>query len=102
MSLRFEISKLAKSEMSRILRKLRELSENAALELAQEMQDCLFLLRSQPKVGRDRSRWGICLRSRVVGQYILIYRFDEEVLEVVRFVHGSRNLDSMFRPSAGG
>jgi plasmid stabilization system protein ParE len=101
MNLRFEISKLAKSEMNRVLRKLRELSENAAFTLAQEMQDCLLLIRSQPKVGRDRSQWGPGLRSRVVDQYLFIYRFNDELLEVIRFVHGSRNLDSMFRKSAG-
>ena len=102
MSLEFEISKLAITEMKRVLRDLRELSESAAFALAKEMQENLLLIRSQPKVGRDRSSWGPGLRSRVAGQYLFIYRFNDELLEVVRFVHGARNLDSMFRPSAGG
>ena len=45
---------------------------------------------ARPELGRD-------LRSFPVGDYLLIYRPVKEGIELVRVVHGARNLRRIFK-----
>jgi len=52
-----------------------------------------------PGIGRDRSDLAPGLRSVVVQRYLIFFRPINGGIEVVRILHGARNIDpSLFQP----
>ena len=47
-------------------------------------------------MGRTRNDLATGLRSFPVGNYVILYRPLENGVEVVRVVHGSRDIEDMF------
>ena len=71
------------------------------LETADRLIDSItsrfFLLASYPYMGRTRDedlRPG--LRSFPAGEYVIIYRIEDEDVVILRVVRGSRNLEALF------
>lgn len=53
-------------------------------------------LANSPGIGRARPELRPDLRSFPVGRYVLLYRPSEGGIEVVRVLHGMRDLDRIF------
>jgi toxin ParE1/3/4 len=49
-----------------------------------------------PERGRARPEIAEGARSLVVGQYLVLYRICENAAEIVRFIHGARDLSRSF------
>lgn len=49
-------------------------------------------------MGRLRDELTEGLRSFPVGRYVIFYRIVQDGVEIVRVLHGARDLDSIFRP----
>lgn len=49
-------------------------------------------LREYPERGRARPEIGEGMRSLVNGRYLIFYRIADDVVEVVRVLHGARDL----------
>ena len=60
------------------------------------LQKC-ELLAEQPGIGRGRSDLSSDLRSFVVGRYLILYRPIEDGIEVVRVLHGARNIEALLK-----
>jgi toxin ParE1/3/4 len=58
-------------------------------------QKC-WLLASMPEMGRLRPELAADLRSWAVGEYVIFYQPTIDGIVVVRVLHGSRDLPSMF------
>jgi toxin ParE1/3/4 len=59
--------------------------------------DRFFLLASHPNIGRTRDedlRPG--LRSFPVGEYVIIYRIEDEDVLILRVLRGSRDITALF------
>ena len=56
----------------------------------------LHLLAKQPGKGRARPELGHELRSFVVGHYVVFYRPSSKGIEIVRALHGARDIDAIF------
>lgn len=50
------------------------------------------ILEDWPLVGRARPELGDDLRSLVEWPYVVVYRVDSGVVEIVAFLHGARDL----------
>jgi toxin ParE1/3/4 len=53
-------------------------------------------LSTLPLVGRKRDEFEIGLYSFPVEGYIAFYRVRKDVVEIVRIIHGARDLDAIF------
>ena len=53
-------------------------------------------LAQWPQIGRRRSELAASLRSFSVGRYVIFYRPMENGIEVVRILHGARDLPPLF------
>lgn len=65
--------------------------------LIDSITDRFFLIANYPNIGRRRDddlRPG--LRSFPVGEYIIIYRLQNEDVQILRVLHGSRNIQALF------
>jgi len=49
-------------------------------------------LAAMPEMGRRREELAMHLRSFPVGRYIIFYRSMQEGIEIVRVLHGARDL----------
>jgi toxin ParE1/3/4 len=76
-------------------------TESGSVEIADRLIDSLtgrfFLLANYPNIGRRRDddlRPG--LRSLSVGEYIILYRMQDEDVLILRVLRGSRNIEALF------
>jgi toxin ParE1/3/4 len=53
-------------------------------------------LAAMPGMGRPREEFGAGLRSFAVGSYLIFYREYPDRLEIVRVLHGARDIESLF------
>ena len=75
-------------------------SESGSMEIADRFIDSLtdrfYLIAKNPYIGRRRDadlRPG--LRSYPVGEYVILYRIDDEDVLILHLVRGSRDLQSL-------
>jgi len=64
---------------------------------AADLESTCRILASQPKSGRPRDDLSHGLRSKVVGQHVVFFQATDDELLVVRIIHGSRDIDRVFR-----
>jgi toxin ParE1/3/4 len=76
--------------------------ESGSIEIADRLIDSIsarfYLLAAHPHLGRRRDedlRPG--LRSFPVGEYVIIYRLEEEDALILHVLRGSRNIESLLR-----
>src|SRR5260221_10237200 len=70
---------------------------SAAETLLRTFDEKLQMLAKNPGMGPARPDLGLALRSYPVGKYLLIYRSVKGGIELVRAVHGARDLRRLFR-----
>lgn len=70
---------------------------DAAMRLIDRIDAALQMLAANPLIGRDRAELGLRVKSFAVGNYVLFYRPASDGVELVRVLHGARNLRAIFR-----
>jgi toxin ParE1/3/4 len=74
---------------------------SAAEQLVDQFDDVLNMLARNPLAGRIRDDLAKDLRSFAVKSYILFYRAKIDGIELVRVLHGARDLRQLFKRSSG-
>ncbi|HEY1174460.1 MAG TPA: type II toxin-antitoxin system RelE/ParE family toxin [Verrucomicrobiae bacterium] len=69
---------------------------DAALNLLSEIQTKVFLYSRTPELGKKADHLRAGLRYFIKGNYLIFYRSNKGVLEVVRVLHGAQNLPELF------
>ena len=71
-------------------------SEEAANRLIDSITERFLLLANYPNVGRPRTDLRPGLRSFPLGDYVIIYRVQDEDVVIVRVLRGSRDIQALF------
>ena len=71
-------------------------SIDAADRLLDRLDSALDRLAEMPFIGRPRPDLGTGLRSLAVGNYVIYYVPTDSTVEVVRVLHGARDVDALF------
>ncbi len=76
-------------------------NKSGSIDIADRFVDSLterfYLLALNPHIGRRRDAdFGVGMRSLPVGEYIILYRIEEEAVLILHVVRGSRNLEALF------
>ena len=71
-------------------------NEEAAFHIADRINEKFELLSQFPHAGPARPELLPDLRSFPVGNYLILYRPIEDGVEIMRVVHGARNLRRLF------
>ena len=87
----------AETDVAEILEYLEERSPQAAELLAKAIDDRCSLLSQLPLMGRTREELAPGLRSVVVEPYVLFYRVTATAVEILRILHGSRDIDAIMK-----
>jgi toxin ParE1/3/4 len=68
----------------------------AASKLVKEITRRFVILRDYPHMGREQDKLLVNLRSFAVKNYLIFYQQFEGGIEVLRVLHGSRDIESIF------
>jgi len=90
---RFTRTAAAERDLSEIWEYIAEDNETAADKTLREIDAQCHVLGQYPKMGRDRSDIVPGVRSFPVGKYLIFYRETGQGIEIIRVLHGARNLD---------
>jgi toxin ParE1/3/4 len=71
-------------------------NQAAANRLIATIDQKLNLLSDSPQIGQNREELAPSLRSLPVGKYLLFYRIIPNGIELVRVIHGARDIESIF------
>lgn len=71
-------------------------SEKRAVAFIRKIEKVLALLAENPEMGRIRSDLEKNLRSFPVGNFVIFYEAIENGIEVLRVLHGARDIPDIF------
>lgn len=69
---------------------------DAADRFLDAIADRIGQLRENPRMGRLRPDIAADARFLPMGNYVVLYRLADDVIEIVRVVHGARDVTSLF------
>ena len=70
--------------------------ESSAEKFVREINRKFILLRDNPLAGREQNDYLVGLRSFVVKDYFIFYLPFDNGIEVLRVLHSSRDIESIF------
>lgn len=88
----YRLSGRALTDLASIVDYLSDFNPNAAHRLVDRLEERWELLVTQPRSGASRPYLGSELREVIVGEYLSIYRLDGDDIEIVRILHGRRDI----------
>ncbi|HJU53886.1 MAG TPA: type II toxin-antitoxin system RelE/ParE family toxin [Pyrinomonadaceae bacterium] len=91
-----KVTAAAEEDLRKIWAYVAEHNREAANKLIKDITGKFALLRDHPHMGRDQSRLLVHLRSFVVRDYFIFYQPFDDGLEILRVLHGSRDIESIF------
>lgn len=71
-------------------------SEANADGFIDKIYETMELLAGQPGLGRHRDELAPGIQSFAVGRYIVFYRVFTGAIEIVRVLHGARDIENIF------
>jgi len=86
----------AKIDLAEIWDYIADDSEDRADSFIDSIDRKFRILADQPNIGRMRDELVEGLRSFPIGRYIIFYRPLPDGIEVIRVLHGARDLDAIF------
>lgn len=88
----FRLSVRAMADLQSIVDYISDFNPNAAHRLVDQLEERWKLLATQPRSGAPRSDLGSELREVVVGDYLSIYLLNDGDIEIIRILHGRRDI----------
>lgn len=68
----------------------------AADRVLDDMEQCFVMLADNPQMGRYRPDIAPELRYFISGKYLILYRTVNDGVQIVRIIHGARDLPNAF------
>lgn len=96
MPLTLLISASARADLLELWVYVAEDSSEQADRVLERVLEVAEKLGEWPEMGRARNELRVGIRSLVVGSHVLFYRVTENRLEVVRVLHGRRDVGAAF------
>lgn len=91
-----KVAAAAAEDLKEIWSYVAENNPEAANSLLKEITRRFSILRDHPHMGREQDKLLVNLRSFAIKNYIIFYRPFEGGVEILRVLHGSRDIGSIF------
>ncbi len=89
---------LAEADILEIWDYIADDSIDAADRWVDRLDEQLGLLAEQPMMGRSRDELSPGVRSFPLGRYVIFYAPLDDGIDVIRVLHGARDVDAVFKP----
>ncbi len=86
----------ARSDLRDIALRIAEYSFRRSISYVDEIETRCRGIADFLRSGAPRPQWGTDVRMIVHGKYLVVYRSRDEVVQILRIVHGARDLDALF------
>jgi toxin ParE1/3/4 len=63
-----------------------------------EIDEKSHMLAQSPFIGKARDEFGPTIRSFPISNYLLFYQPIEDGIEIIRVLHGARDIEALFNP----
>ena len=93
---KLEFSTHALADLEEIWFHYSEKGEASANKVLKEITGKFSKLLEFPKIGKERNDFLIGLRSFLAGKFLIFYQEIDSGIEIVRVVHGSRDIQQVF------
>jgi toxin ParE1/3/4 len=90
-----KVAATAEEDLGEIWAYVAEQNPDAASNLVKEITSRFATLRDHPHLGRQRNELLVNLRSFTVKNYLIFYQPSEGGIEILRVLHGSRDIESI-------
>lgn len=90
--MRYRLSPRAAGDLNTIINYISDKNPRAAERLLDRLEARWDLLATQPRSGAPRDDLGPGFRQVVVAEYLSIYRIEAGAIEILRVLHGRRNI----------
>jgi toxin ParE1/3/4 len=91
----------AEADLETILEDLQRNNPASAERYTTAFYDKGQMLARFPEIGRSRPEIAPNLRSTLVHPYVIFYRFEDDLVQILRILHGKRDLRSIMRAESG-
>jgi toxin ParE1/3/4 len=92
----YSVSPQAREDLIEIWQFISQDSVEAADNLLDSFVEKFELIADRPQAGCARPELARNLRSFPVGRYVIFYRLSRNVVEIVRVLHGARDIYAVF------
>jgi len=92
----------AETDLEMILIDLNQKYRSAAERYAAAFDEKSQTLARFPEIGRLRPEIAPNVRSTLVHPYVVFYRLEGEVVQIIRILHGKRDLRSIMQAESEG
>ena len=92
---RYWLTKLAEADLEEIHDYIATGSPPRADQYIDSLMDDCQTIRDYPFIGSDRSEFGAGVRVFPVGSHLIFYRIVGPDVEILRFLHGRRDIKSL-------
>ena len=89
---------LAEADILEVWDYIADDSIDAADRWVDRLDEQLRLLAAQPMMGRSRDELSLGVRSFPFGRYVVFYAPLDDGIDVIRVLHGARDVDAVFKP----
>jgi toxin ParE1/3/4 len=93
---KYVITEPAEEDLREIAFYIADDNIDVAFSMLDRFTECFEMLASMPQSGRRRDELEPNLRSFPEGNYVVFYREISEKIEIIRVLHGSRDIDRIF------
>jgi toxin ParE1/3/4 len=93
---RYRLTPEAANDLDEITDYIASDNPTAAARLIDAIQEKCQALAEIPGMGRGREELAPDLRSSVVGKYVIFFRPETDGVEIIRVVHGHRDIPNLF------
>lgn len=87
----------ARQDLFEILERIARDKPGAAVQFVERLEEECRLLAANPSVGTSRDDLLPNLRCWSVGNYVICFRQADDGVEIVRVLHGARDLAALLR-----
>ena len=96
--MKVDVSEAGQADLDDIVDFIWEQHPNAALAVVEDLRAFIATtLVRNPEIGRRADHLEPGVRVFVKGNYRICYRIRPGILEIIRFVHGARDIEALFR-----
>jgi toxin ParE1/3/4 len=86
----------AEADLEGIGDKIAERNPARAVAYVRELRERCVRVGDFPHAWPPRQQWGEDVRITVHGNYVIVRRMRDEMVQILRVVHGARDLDALF------
>ena len=94
--MKVRLTQEAEADLEDIGDRIAERNPARAVTYVRELRERVNRIGEFPHAGPPRPQWGEGIRIAVHGKYLIIYRVRDETVQILRVLHGARDLDALF------